>query len=1246
MKQALWGSGLVVSLSLTVLMSVLVVFAPRASQSQITNTSVCGPITADTAWTVISSPYVVCSGSAVSVAPGVTLTVQPGVTVQFQSNSKLTVNGTLLALGTSNAPITFTGASATPGSWQGIEIAGSITQTNRSMLSYVTVEYGGLGTSTGAQLYLSQADISITHALIRNGGGHGIYGATNGSANIADTTFVNNGAYAVLFGDGRVNPVLARLTATGNGTNGVGLGGGFSPLSGAHIWEYTGIPYVLVTGIQVTSDASLTVEPGTVVQGGSNQRLEIIGQLNAIGSITQPITFTSVTPSPGSWVGIVGAGTGLTPAQVTLDHVVVDYAGGGINGEAVEADRTVLTLTNSLIRNSAGDGVQTHQLVTTTIQNVQFVNNANNAVQLIIPTPALQLSNLSATGNGFDGITIASTTYWSGQRHLPFAGLPYKIDGLLGNFSGDSLTIDPGNELIFTSVGWLNIGGQIKAIGLPTKPITFTSVTKQPGDWIGLVVYGGSRPASAQLDYVTVEYGGSGSASNGANIDVSFGTLIARHSIIRYSAKAGVRFNSHASGSILNSQIVSNSQVVTTTYGLFNLDPAHSILATNNWWGDPNGPTPDLAACGSGHGDRVSTGVLYRPVLTTTNLNAEFPLSAAAMLTLTPRRWFAPAGGIIRVYFDITLRDGNGLPLAGRQTRLHTTLGTVVDGGVTDVTGHALAYLTSQTPGDADVYVTLDALAACEGATTPSAKITFTPPFTGTNLFPDGPAPYLSSALNIAPTPVTRGVTTTITAKFTNPLTAPITIDVDLEYAQSSIGLVFGPLATLTDVVIPASGAITLTQPWIPPISGHYCFQIRYAITAIGAHRINRPALNNFDGTQQKNTDSLFSGLKSADQRDILQKTTDALNLTGQFIDNAYDTDPFAIPLFLANQLTSWQLSMAQSMGNALAGDPPVLDYQQIALPQKLSVPLVQPNAAEHISQARADAMNAFADALASMNAYGQAAAIANDRNAGAAEAKDLQWQSLQTSALLDYRTQYAGWAITTSQKLNTLITQAAGEGDTSYIITPDQVRAFQQQLATTGFTAQQIADAHSVGMTDDYLSYTLHSLIAADPNVVAGDYIVDMQAVANNFEQLGNSFLHPVVFVPPMVVGGGAGLRATQAITSGNVMAQIYENSTTMLLSNPLTQTAVIDVLARRIDLPADWMVDVSPPQATLAPGDVTTVTVTMIPGSPAPQGSVPRVAVEGYAGSQLLGGVAVDVIVPNYVPGFLRVFVPLIRR
>jgi hypothetical protein len=47
-------------------------------------------------------------------------------------------------------------------------------------------------------------------------------------------------------------------------------------------------------------------------------------------------------------------------------------------------------------------------------------------------------------------------------------------------------------------------------------------------------------------------------------------------------------------------------------------------------------------------------------------------------------------------------------------------------------------------------------------------------------------------------------------------------------------------------------------------------------------------------------------------------------------------------------------------------------------------------------------------------------------------------------------------------------------------------------------------------------------------------------------------------------------------------------------------------------------------------------------------PQGSLPRVAVEGYAGSQLLGGVVVEIVVPNYVffDGNMRLYLPLLKK
>ena len=151
------------------------------------------------------------------------------------------------------------------------------------------------------------------------------------------------------------------------------------------------------------------------------------------------------------------------------------------------------------------------------------------------------MSGLSASGNGVNAVFIAGSTTMNGHRQWAFTGIPYVIDAPVTMVAGDVLSIEPGNELQFTANGWLAIHGEFKAIGLPNAPITLTGQIKTPGAWHGLSVNGAVvDQAIAQLDYVTVEYGGSTLA--GANIDVGFGgQLAARHSRIRYSSKDGVR---------------------------------------------------------------------------------------------------------------------------------------------------------------------------------------------------------------------------------------------------------------------------------------------------------------------------------------------------------------------------------------------------------------------------------------------------------------------------------------------------------------------------------------------------------------------------------------------------------------------------------------------------------------------------------------------------------------------------------
>jgi len=104
-----------------------------ASSAIIAQTSVSGGIYNNTTWNLSGSPYLV-TGSIV-VFPNRTLTIEPGVEVIVSADYTfntgnfiyLEVRGSLIANGTSNAPIVFTSSDTTTGfyNWEGIRIKGS-----------------------------------------------------------------------------------------------------------------------------------------------------------------------------------------------------------------------------------------------------------------------------------------------------------------------------------------------------------------------------------------------------------------------------------------------------------------------------------------------------------------------------------------------------------------------------------------------------------------------------------------------------------------------------------------------------------------------------------------------------------------------------------------------------------------------------------------------------------------------------------------------------------------------------------------------------------------------------------------------------------------------------------------------------------------------------------------------------------------------------------------------------------------
>ena len=391
-----------------------------------------GTVSADRTWDAGGLPIGV-SGD-VTVAAGVTLTIAPGQVVKWGNGDDLYVDGTLAALGTSNAPIILTsyeddsaGGDANAdgdatvsqaGDWAGLTLSNG---SGASVLEHVEIRYAG---NTNFPEYSSgrrasaivSSSARLENVSLFDGNGRGLQ-IGDAAPTLTGLTIAGMYDYAmtmVLASD----PSVTGLVAEGNGAEAVYVTAG--TMNASRTWGIAELPYVLSGDLTVAAGVTWTLEAGVTIKLDEKQDLLIGGAMVVAGTPAAPVTLTSRDDDAvagdtyhDGWADVAaGAWSRLfiedTSAGTTLDSLTIRYAGntnfpgyssGRIEALRIEAD---VAATDLRIAGVEEDGIWVDNGATLTVDGGLWTNIAGTA---------LRVESGSADVSG-TGIFSADTGVW------------------------------------------------------------------------------------------------------------------------------------------------------------------------------------------------------------------------------------------------------------------------------------------------------------------------------------------------------------------------------------------------------------------------------------------------------------------------------------------------------------------------------------------------------------------------------------------------------------------------------------------------------------------------------------------------------------------------------------------------------------------------------------------------------------------------------------------------------------------
>ncbi len=522
---------------------------------------------------IVEDPNVPDYIVSADIAVKANLTVMPGVVVAFEDKKgmRIDLSGSLVAKGTPEKKVVFTGKQATKGYWSGIIF---LTDSPSNELMHVEVNYAGSHTvhpmPQPTAIGISEIGfLKLTHTAIQHSTNNGLWVRGAGSIQFANNVFRDNDNVNITIPIKEAHKLDAESTieAKNETVNFVELLGSELIQETETVWKklQNNIKYRIKDNLVIKSP--LKIEKGAKIGVDTDKYIRIIeeGSLLAKGSSDDPIVFDVLPAGNQKWRGFVVSSSNN---ESRLEWVEVKNAGNGQAAYGVDKSAAIGVSNGSFIHvkhvkvlGSDGYGIFVSQNgMLGELDQLTFSGIKEHVMALPIPmVRGIQGSDITTSNNSKNSIEIleGNMNFPSGTEWAELSGgITYFLPKSMQVLSGSGLRLMPGVKLAFGQNALLTInqGAFFAALGTQEKMVELKGEVDQPGYWVGILVKSNNIQNNMRNTHVSgggsQAFPGLGNARANIGVAANSGAIIISQSKITKGSGWGIVVESNFGGKL------------------------------------------------------------------------------------------------------------------------------------------------------------------------------------------------------------------------------------------------------------------------------------------------------------------------------------------------------------------------------------------------------------------------------------------------------------------------------------------------------------------------------------------------------------------------------------------------------------------------------------------------------------------------------------------------------------------------